>query len=201
MTYFTPKYSPKYPPKYPVVAVVAMAKNRVIGDGKQLLWHLPQDLKRVKQITLGKPLIMGRRTFDSIGSPLPGRANIVLTQNKNWHATGVMTAHSPDQAVQLASDWIESDHTRHPEIIIFGGEAIYRLFMPYLTGIEATEIDRDYIGKTAFPETTSDDWRQIARQDFPPTRKTPGFSYIRYARPATQTTAPTIAQATAPVIA
>ena len=189
MTYPTSKY----PPKYPVVAVVAMAKNRVIGDGKQLLWHLPQDLKRVKQLTLGKPLIMGRRTFDSIGSPLPGRANIVLTQNTHWYAEGAIPAHSPDQALQLASNWIAADHTRHPEIIIFGGEAIYRLFMPYLSRIEATEIDRDYTGTTAFPNTSTGDWQQDTRQYFPPTPHTPGFAYIRYSRPTAPTTAPVTA--------
>ena len=93
---------------YPVTAVVAMARNRVIGDGEKLLWHLPGDLPRVKALTMGRPLIMGRRTYLSIGRPLPGRATIVLTRQSDWSADGVMTAKSLDQAIEMAAAWIDA---------------------------------------------------------------------------------------------
>ena len=104
---------------YPVTAVVAMARNRVIGDGEKLLWHLPGDLPRVKVLTMGRPLIMGRRTYLSIGRPLPGRATIVLTRQSDWSEDGVMTATSLDQAIEMAAAWIDEDDSREKEIIIF----------------------------------------------------------------------------------
>ena len=89
-----------------IVAVVAMANNRVIGDGNSLIWHLPDDLKRVKALTMGCPLIMGRRTWDSIGRPLPGRASIVMTRDADWAAEGALRAGNLDMAVTLARDWM-----------------------------------------------------------------------------------------------
>ena len=170
--------------KYPLVAVVAMAKNRVIGDGKGLPWHIPQDLKRVKQLTMGKPLIMGRRTYVSIGRSLPGRGNIVLTRNRHWQAEGALPAYSLAEAVGLAEEWIEADATRQKEIIIFGGGEVYQGFMPYISRIEATEIHQVYEGGVAFPEGAFDaqGWQEEARQDFPAQAATPAFSYIRLSR-------------------
>ena len=89
-----------------MVAVVAMATNRVIGDGSRLVWHLPADLKRVKMLTMGCPLIMGRRTWDSIGRPLPGRASIVMTRDPDWAADGAVRAGDLDAAIASAKDWI-----------------------------------------------------------------------------------------------
>ena len=91
-----------------MVAVVAMARNRVIGDGAGLIWHLPADLKRVKALTMGCPLIMGRRTWDSIGRALPGRASIVMTRDAGWSAEGALRAGDLDEAVGLSRDWIEA---------------------------------------------------------------------------------------------
>ena len=92
-----------------LVAVVAMASNRVIGDGEDLLWHLPGDLKRVKQLTMGCPLIMGRKTWDSIGRPLPGRASIVMTRDEQWQAQGAIRASSLDDAVAQLCDGAGQD--------------------------------------------------------------------------------------------
>ncbi|MGB1919834.1 MAG: dihydrofolate reductase, partial [Candidatus Puniceispirillales bacterium] len=91
--------------QYPLVAIVAMAKNRVIGDGQQLLWHIPGDLPRVKSLTMGRPLIMGRRTFESIGRALPGRANIVLTRQTNWSGESAITVSSIMDAIAAAEEW------------------------------------------------------------------------------------------------
>ena len=93
--------------KNPIVCIVAMNQNRVIGDGNDLLWHLPGDLKRLKMITMGSPLIMGRKTWDSIGRPLPGRASIVMTNSLTWRAEGAIVANSFEGAVIKADEWIE----------------------------------------------------------------------------------------------
>ena len=95
--------------KNPIVCIVAMNQNRVIGDGNDLLWQLPGDLKRLKMITMGSPLIMGRKTWDSIGRPLPGRASIVLTKSLTWRAEGAIVANSFESAVTKADEWIETN--------------------------------------------------------------------------------------------
>ncbi|MCH2564726.1 MAG: dihydrofolate reductase, partial [SAR116 cluster bacterium] len=104
-----------------MVAVVAMARNRVIGDGAGLIWHLPADLKRVKSLTMGCPLIMGRRTWDSIGRALPGRASVVMTRDARWAAEGALRAGDMDAALALSRDWIAATQGARPEIILFGG--------------------------------------------------------------------------------
>ncbi|MEK9582039.1 MAG: dihydrofolate reductase, partial [Candidatus Puniceispirillum sp.] len=103
-----------------MTAVVAMAENRVIGDGKGLIWHIPDDLKRVKTLTMGCPLIMGRKTWDSIGRPLPGRASIVMTRDANWAADGAIRVATMTAAIAAARDWIEATAEARPEIILFG---------------------------------------------------------------------------------
>lgn len=150
--------------QYPLVAVVAMAKNRVIGDGQQLLWHIPGDLPRVKALTMGRPLIMGRRTYQSIGRPLPGRANIVLTRQKDWQADGVITTHSMEAAIAAAEGWINADADRTKEIIIFGGGDIYAAFLPSLHAIDLTEVDLAPEGDATFPTLDPDEWKEIRRQ-------------------------------------
>ena len=107
-----------------MVAVVAMAKNRVIGDGSGLIWHLPADLKRVRSLTMGCPLIMGRKTWDSIGRPLPGRASIVMTRDESWAAEGAVRAADLDTAIARAHDWIAATPDACNEIILFGGGQI-----------------------------------------------------------------------------
>ena len=104
-----------------MTAVVAMAENRVIGDGKGLIWHIPDDLKRVKTLTMGCPLIMGRKTWDSIGRPLPGRASIVMTRDADWAADGAIRVATMTAAIAAARDWIEATAEARPEIILFGG--------------------------------------------------------------------------------
>jgi len=168
--------------EYPLVAVVAMARNRVIGDGEKLLWHLPGDLPRVKALTMGKPLIMGRRTFQSIGRPLPGRANIVLTRARDFHPEGVIPVHTPEQALKAAADWIGSDISRGQEIIIFGGGDIYRMFLDETSRIELTEVDLAPEGAACFPEITSSDWRETHREMRPADGDVPSYAYVTLER-------------------
>jgi dihydrofolate reductase len=127
--------------------VVAWDRNRVIGKGGALPWRLPDDMKHVRAVTIGKPLIMGRRTYDSIGHPLPDRTNIVLTRDTSFAAEGVKVARTPEEAIALAGD--------APETIVFGGADIFRLFMPMVDRIYLTEVDADVKdGDTFFPPFT-----------------------------------------------
>ena len=167
---------------YPLVAVVAMARNRVIGDGEKLLWHLPGDLPRVKGLTMGRPLIMGRKTFESIGRPLPGRANIVLTRNPDYDAEGVIPASDIDDAIQKAAAWIDEDDSRIGEIIIFGGGYIYEAFLNKTDEIDLTEIDLAPEGDAKFPELSSEDWQEISREDIAADGNVPAHAFVRLKR-------------------
>ena len=123
-----------------MTAVVAMAENRVIGDGTGLIWHIPDDLKRVKTLTMGCPLIMGRKTWDSIGRPLPGRASIVMTRDADWAADGAISVTTMTAAIAAARDWIEATAEARPEIILFGGGEIYAQGLDYCHRVERTVI-------------------------------------------------------------
>ena len=167
---------------YPVTAVVAMARNRVIGDGEKLLWHLPGDLPRVKALTMGRPLIMGRRTYLSIGRPLPGRFTIVLTRQSDWSADGVMTASTLDQAIEMAADWIKTDDAREEEIIIFGGGEIYTAFLDRTDKIDLTEIDLAPEGDAKFPPLDLTEWRETGRDDRPAENDVPAHAFVQLER-------------------
>jgi len=135
-----------------VSLVVAMARNRVIGRNNALPWRLSQDLKRFKATTLGKPILMGRKTFDSIGKPLPGRRNIVLTRDPAWRAEGVDVVRSVEEALQLTRD--------SPELAVIGGAEIYRLTLPYADRIYLTRVEADVPGDTLFPDLENAQWRE-----------------------------------------
>jgi dihydrofolate reductase len=135
----------------PLVVVAAMAKNtRVIGKDNQLLWHVPADLKRFKSLTLGHPIIMGRKTFDSIlsilGKPLPGRTNIVLTRDDSYHHEGMRVAHSLEEAIKIA----EAEHPQ--EIHIGGGADLYRQTLPLVSRLHVTWFFDDQDGDAFFPD-------------------------------------------------
>ena len=144
-----------------MTAVVAMAENRVIGDGTGLIWHIPDDLKRVKTLTMGCPLIMGRKTWDSIGRPLPGRASIVMTRDADWAADGAIGVATMTAAIAAARDWIEATAEARPEIILFGGGEIYAQGLDYCHRVERTVINIAADGgKDAafFPNLPADQW-------------------------------------------
>ncbi|WP_380873415.1 dihydrofolate reductase [Sphingomonas sp. DBB INV C78] len=122
---------------------VARSDNGIIGKDGKLPWRLPEDLKRFKEMTMGKPMVMGRKTFESFPKPLPGRRHIVLTRDPAWAAEGAEVAHSVDEAVALAGD-VE-------EIAVIGGAEIYALFMPIADCIELTEVHRTVDGDTKMP--------------------------------------------------
>lgn len=136
--------------------IVAHARNRVIGHGGGMPWHLPADLAHFKAVTMGKPIVMGRRTYESIGKPLPGRRNIVLTSDHAFLADGILAAHSLDEALALAG---ETD-----EVMVIGGGHLYREALPYARRVYLTEIDAAVAGDTFFPDLEGD-WREVARED------------------------------------
>ena len=166
-------------------AVVAMATNRVIGDGTGLIWHLPDDLKRVKSLTMGCPLIMGRKTWQSIGRPLPGRGSIVLTRDQNWQAEGAIIVHDFDAALTAAKAWIAAHNAGCKKIILFGGGEIYRMGLDYCHEIELTVIDISPGGgpdAALFPELNTDDWTQQIEAEIDPVGDVPGYRYERWYR-------------------
>lgn len=127
--------------------IAAMANNRVIGKDNDMPWHMPADLAHFKKVTLGKPVIMGRKTFESIGRPLPGRKNIVLTRSSSWTHDGVDVVSSPEQALANVND--------AEEVMIIGGGNIYKQFLTQADKLYLTFIDLEVEGDTQFP-----DWQQ-----------------------------------------
>jgi dihydrofolate reductase len=141
-----------------VSLVVAMARNHVIGRDNALPWRLPTDLKHFKAVTWGKPILMGRKTFQSIGEPLPGRANLVLTRDRDWTAPGVLVVHSLEDALERARN--------APELAGIGGAEVFRLLMPLATRIHLTRIDADIAGDTMFPPIDHSQWAEIDSRQF-----------------------------------
>jgi dihydrofolate reductase len=143
-----------------VALIVAAAKNDVIGCDNKLPWHLPADLKYFKTNTLGKPIIMGRKTFESIGRPLPGRANIVVTRSHNIDfGESVLIAHSLEQALQLAEKVILSLVNPPEEAMVIGGAEIYRAALPLAQRVYLTRVDVEVSGDAYFPVLPESEWR------------------------------------------
>ena len=165
-----------------MVCVVAMAKNRVIGDGSDLIWHLPGDLKRVKQLTMGCPLIMGRRTFDSIGRALPGRLSVVMTRDVKWKASGAVAVDSMAAAINAAKAWLGKQQTVENRLILFGGGQIYEMGLPYCQTIEATIVDAEPDYGVTFPAFDIEEWTDDLLQQFAADGDVPGFAYHRLTR-------------------
>jgi dihydrofolate reductase len=129
-----------------------MAQNGVIGRDNALPWRLPEDLKRFKAFTLGKTLLMGRKTYESIGRPLPGRANLVLTRDRGFRAPGVVVVHSVEEALAHAAD---------NELVAIGGAEIYRLVLPFARRLYLTHVHADVPGDTYFPDFDPTQWADV----------------------------------------
>ena len=133
--------------------IVAMARERVIGMNNQMPWHMPADLRHFKAVTMGKPVVMGRRTFESIGRPLPGRRNVVISRNAAWQAEGVERAASLDEALALLSDCTE--------VMILGGGQLYEEALPQAHRLYLTHIDLQVEGDTWFPDYSIYQWQKV----------------------------------------
>ena len=143
-----------------IVLVLAWADNGVIGDRGRIPWRIADDMKRFKALTMGKPIVMGRKTWDSLPKkPLPGRTNIVVTRNPAWQAEGAVVVHSFDEALARARSENPS------QIAIVGGAAIYKAALPLATRIELTEVHTNAQGDTQLPPFDKSIWRQTARED------------------------------------
>lgn len=148
----------------PVLAMIAaMARNRVIGRENALPWHISADLKHFKRTTLGKPIVMGRKTFESIGRPLPGRTNIVVTRQEGYQPEGVRVVSSAEAAVREAYVVAASDGA--DEVMVIGGEQLYRSLLPFARRLYLTEVDCEVQGDAWFPVLEAGEWRELERED------------------------------------
>ena len=159
--------------------IYARAANGCIGKDGALPWHLPADLKRFKALTMGQenrglPMIMGRKTFESLPGLLPGRRHIVLTRRENWDSTGAEVVGSVEEALALAGDG---------EIAVIGGAAIYDVFMEHADRVELTEIHADFTGDT-FMKPLGPEWSEVAREDFGAQDAHPAYSFVTLERRA-----------------
>jgi len=143
----------------PLALVVAMTPDRVIGLNGDLPWHIPEDLKHFRRVTMGHAIIMGRVTHESIGRPLPGRQNIVITRKDGAHFDGCQVAASLDEALKLAREAGDDE----PRVV--GGGAIYALALPLATKLFLSEVDMDVSGDTYFPEIDPGEWTEVDRRE------------------------------------
>jgi dihydrofolate reductase len=158
-------------------SIVAMSENRVIGANNQLPWHLPEDLKYFKRITMGHPIIMGRKTYESIGRPLPGRVNIVVTRQANWCAEGVVVTHSVDEALQVAARQVASEGV--DEVFMIGGEELFRQSLHKMDRIYLTQVHAHIEGDAYFPEFDRSQWEEVERIDHEPDHRNPyAYSFL-----------------------
>lgn len=157
--------------------IVAVSSNNVIGNKNQLIWHITEDLKHFKKTTLGAPVIMGRKTYESIGKALPGRKNIVITKKYNYKAEGCVLACSLEDAIRLAKE------SNPEEVFIIGGSSIYQQAMDLADKLYVTKIEKEYEGDSFFPEIDLNRWDEIKKEtlergvnfEYP-------FSFINYQR-------------------
>jgi dihydrofolate reductase len=140
--------------------LVARANNGVIGRDNALPWRLPADLRRFKALTLGKPILMGRRTFESIGRALPGRMNLVLTRDRAWQAPGALVVHDLNEALAQVGN--------APELVIIGGADLFKLFLPLAERIYLTDVHARIPGDTHFPELEAGEWRELEQTTHAP---------------------------------
>lgn len=146
----------------PVIALIAaMANNRVIGRDNQLPWHIAEDLRFFKRMTLGKPLIMGRNTFESLGGPLPGRPHIVISRNPDYQPAGVERAATLEAAIARATELAQASSA--DEIMVIGGAQVYAAALPHAQRIYLTLVDAEVAGDTHFPAIDSALWREVSR--------------------------------------
>jgi len=165
------------PPRICIIA--AVARNGVIGIGNQMPWHLPEDLKRFKRLTLGHAVIMGRRTFESIiaasGKPLSGRNNIVVTRSREWAHSGCCTVHSLEAALAAVRE--------RQDAFVIGGTEVYALALPIASRLHMTEIEGDFDGDAFFPDFDRSRWREVSRERNPPDGSEGlAYAFVEYER-------------------
>lgn len=154
-----------------ISVIAAMSENRVIGQDKKMPWHLPADLRHFKEVTMGKPILMGRTTHESIGTVLPGRCNIVITRDPTYQAPGCVVVYTIEDALFAAS--------YSQEIFVIGGEKLYRTMLPRAHRLYLTLVHQQFEGDTFFPEVNFSDWIEATRVDHQPDDKNPyAYSFL-----------------------
>jgi dihydrofolate reductase len=148
-----------------ITIVVAVAENNVIGKDNQLIWHLPADLRHFKQKTMGHPMIMGRKTFESIGKPLSGRTTIIVTRQEDFQAEGCIVVNSLEAAIAKGKE-LDSEH-----VSIVGGAEIYRQSLPFVDTIYLTQVHHTFDGDTFFPVINEEEWKEISAEQHEPDEK------------------------------
>lgn len=155
--------------------IAAMDKNRLIGKDNALPWRLPADMRHFKAVTMGKPVIMGRKTHESIGMVLPGRQNIIVTHNTSYAAEGCVVVHSFEQALRAADN--------AEEVVVIGGAALYQTALAKANRLYLTFVDGEFEGDTYFPAFDFEEWREIEHQHFQPDEKNRfPYSFVTYER-------------------
>lgn len=166
--------------------IVAQSENRIIGRGNKLPWYLPEDLKYFKRITQGKPIVMGRKTYESIGRPLPGRTNIVISRNSSYQSPGVHVVASLDAALELAENQALIDGSE--EMLVIGGAEIYAQALTQADRLYVTQVHATIEGDASFPEIDHAQWQQILREDFSAEGPNPyDYSFLVFQRTDEQT--------------
>ncbi|MFC6620515.1 dihydrofolate reductase [Novosphingobium panipatense] len=156
-----------------IFLIYARASNGVIGRDGALPWRLPADLRRFKALTMGKPMVMGRKTFESFPAPLPGRRHIVLTRAAGWSAPGAEVAHTPQEALALAGEG---------EVAVIGGAEINALFLTMASRVELTEIEDAFEGDTVMPDL-GPEWKEVAREEHSARGDHPAHAFVTLKRP------------------
>jgi dihydrofolate reductase len=164
----------------PVALIVAAADNDVIGCNNALPWNLPADLRHFKRITMGRPILMGRRTFESIGRPLPGRSNIVITRDADYSAEGVHCVGSLDDALKLAQALALAAGS--DELMVIGGAQIYALALPIASRMYLTRVHAQPAGDAYLPPIDWSEWRESGREEHPSSEGYPAHTFLDYTR-------------------
>ncbi len=164
-----------------LAVIVAAAQNGVIGRNNALPWHLPEDLRYFKRVTMGKPIVMGRKTFESIGRPLPGRTNIVISRRPDYAPAGVRVVPGLDEALALASEVAVIDGSS--ELMVIGGAQIYAAAIPRADRLYFTEVHADVEGDATLPDIAWQDWHEVSRQRFSAEEPNPyDYSFVIFER-------------------
>lgn len=162
-----------------IVLIAAFAQNRVVGIENRLPWHLPEDLKYFKRTTSGKAIIMGRKTYDSIGRPLPNRTNIVITRNSDFTAPGIKVVDSLEAAIAMAKEVNLINGVE--EVMIIGGASIYESALPIADRLYLTHVHAKVEGDAYFPEVNFQKWTEVNREDYKASDKNPyDYSFVVY---------------------
>ena len=165
-----------FPANQGISLIAAVSNNGVIGIENKLPWHIPTDLQFFKKVTLRKPVIMGRKTYDSIGRPLPGRLNLIVTRDRNFAPAGVSVMHSLEDAIKVGRE-------QAAEVMVIGGAEIYRQALPVANNLYLTEVNIDINGDAYFPSYDKNEWKLVWEEQHPQTEANPqAFRFVCYQR-------------------